>query len=188
MHVFLAPAVKPVGISNNITPIEPMNSKTTFLKLLVFGVLLSFSIACKKNEIETNTETQKHKESTPLTYIDHFKQIRDSADKFIIKRYQLDRPDIAQDLSKVIWKDSIKNTERINAFNALFDSIQDGGYCCCSKTNYTISFYKKEKALQTYNVDIESHKDTALFFDDSFQTSYKILLKEWGKYLSKKTN
>ena len=157
--------------------------KALILKVLLLGILSSWFISCQKNDQKTRDKLQIVEKPKP---IDQFKQIRNNADKFVIKHYKLDKPDVLQNLSNVVWIDSIKSQNKIIAFNNLFDSIKNGGYCCCAKTNYSISFYKQDKEIQTYNVDIESEKNNVLFFDNSYQTSYRIPIVKWKKYLSER--
>jgi len=118
--------------------------------------------------------------------IDDFNKIRYSSEMFIIKLYKLDNPEVLEDTTKVIWKDEIISSKKRLAFNILLDSVKNGGYCCCPKTNFTISFYKKGKELKKYNVDTISNKDKALFFDKSYQSSYLIPLKKWKEFLKEK--
>jgi putative membrane protein len=116
---------------------------------------------------------------------DDFNKIRNNSDRIIIQQYKLNKPNVLENLSNIIWKKTITNENEILEFNSLFDTVKNGGYCCCYKTNYTVTFYKKKQELQTYNIDNVSIKDKILLFDRSNQSSYEIKIKEWESYLSK---
>ncbi len=137
----------------------------------------------KKKQQKVNHKLKTIHNTKP---IDHFNEVRNSCEMFIIKLYKLDNPEVLEDTTKVIWKDEIISSKKRLAFDILLDSVKNGGYCCCPKTNFTISFYKKGKELKTYNVDTISNKDKALFFDKSYQTSYLISLKKWKEFLKEK--
>ncbi len=149
------------------------------IKAFYEGVLREW----KKNQQKVNHKLKTINNTKP---IDHFNEVRDSCEMFIIKLYKLDNPEVLQDMTKVIWKDEIISSKKKLAFDILFDSVKNGGYCCCPKTNFTITFYKKGKELKTYNVDTISNKDKTLFFDKSYQTSYLIPLKKWKEFLKEK--
>lgn len=137
----------------------------------------------KKKQLKVNPKLKTIHNAKP---IEHFNEVRNSCEMFIIKLYKLENSEVLEDTTKVIWKDEIISSKKRLAFDILLDSVKNGGYCCCPKTNFTISFYKKGKELKTYNVDTISNKDKALFFDKSYQTSYLISLKKWKEFLKEK--
>lgn len=144
--------------------------------------LVNFTNDIQKTEIISN---KKHIVIYKSKAIENFTEIRSFTDKIIIKYYKLDKPNILENLSNIVWQNSIKNQNEIFDFNSLFNNVKNGGYCCCYKTNYTVTFYKKNQELQTYNIDNVSFKNKILFFDKSYQTSYEIPIKKWEEFLSK---
>ncbi len=115
---------------------------------------------------------------------DKFSEVRKNSDKIVIKFYQIKNPDTVEDLKNVVWRKSIIDNKKLIEFDSFFKNIKNGGYCCCPRTNYTITFYKNNSEIKTYNVDIENSEDKVLFFDRSYQSSYYIYVEKWNSFLS----
>lgn len=147
-------------------------------------ILISLTInSCDYND-QTNDTTQN---KAPIVKVDEFEQIRNSSNIFVIKLYDLGSdPSLTQDLSRGIWQDSITDIKRIAAFDSLFQSVKNGGYCCCAKTHYTLKFYKDTNELDTYYIDTTDVKDKVTVFTSAYQNSYIISLKEFNSFIRKK--
>ena len=108
-----------------------------------------------------------------------FHQVSDSSNKLIFTRYDLGADsNLLQDLRKAIWKDTITDLGKVEKFKDLFDSVKNGGYCCCMKTHYTVSLYKDNTKLGLFYIDTTDIKDKIVLFGQSYQTSYIIKLKD----------
>jgi hypothetical protein len=138
---------------------------------LIFLLLMS---AC-------GSHTESVTENKPVTKNDkdEFHQILDSSNKLVFKRYDLSADsNLLQDLDKVLWQDTINAQDKIKKFNKLFSFVENGGYCCCMKTHYTVSFFNDKDSLGTYYIDTADIKDKIVLFGQSYQTSYIIKLKD----------
>ncbi|WP_316785729.1 hypothetical protein [Pedobacter frigiditerrae] len=153
------------------------------LKKFIFLCFILITSSCYHDEHDTS---KKALNKTKIVR-DNFKKVRDSSTRIVIKLYNIDEhSNMMEDTSKAIWSNSIVNFNELKQFDHLFNSIKNGGYSCCPRTHYKLSFYQGKYKIMTYNVDTISRKNKALFFDNDFQTSYLISLEEWNKFLNKK--
>ena len=153
--------------------------KKIFKPLFVSLVIISFS-SC--NSTSTGSDKKIKSKNGLNEFQAIFVNMRSSADKLVFKRHYLN-PDsnIHADYDSVVWVDPTNDLKRIDSFDRLFTDIRDGGYCCCRPCHYTVSFYKDNNKLGFYCVDTSG--GTATFFDESWQTSYRIDLNTWNSYL-----
>jgi hypothetical protein len=106
------------------------------------------------------------------------KKLRLKTNRVEICSYKL-KGNTLEDTTSVLTMNNLVTSEKLKNFNTLFDSLKNGGYCCCSKTHYTLKLFNKNKMLKRYNVDTIEVKGKALIYDTSYQTSYIIALKDW---------
>lgn len=153
----------------------------------IFSIIVISLISLTVNSCHSHDDANKTSQSETITIKnDEFKQVRDSSNALVIKRYDLGSDSsLGQDLSKVIWQDTIKDLNRLQAFGDLFNSVENSGYCCCAKTHYTLTFYSNRKELATYYVDTADIKNEATVFTNAYQNSYIIPLKSFNSYASK---
>lgn len=150
--------------------------------------LLYFSITICTSLIITSCKPKgaTYRETTPINVNskDNFHQICDSSNKLVFKLYDLgsDSNQI-QNLDSVVWENIITDQEKIKRFNNLFAQVKNGGYCCCIKAHYTVSFYKDNKELGLYYIDTTDIKDKIILFGQSYQSSYIIKLKDLNEIL-----
>lgn len=180
--IFFLSCVLVAGIYGTITVSKRIFFVQSVPAILGLLSLINFSNDIEKKDIISN---KKQVVINEFKKTDNFKKTRSYTDKIIIKHYKLDKPAVLENLSNIVWQNTIKDKNEIFEFNSLFDNVKNGGYCCCYKTNYTVTFYKNNQELQTYNVDNISFKNKILFFDKSYQTSYEIPFKKWDEFLSK---
>ena len=152
-------------------------------KLLIF---LTFAFFASLTLNSCSSKDNSVVENKPI-YVkpkDKFHQTCDSSNKLIFTRYDIG-PDshLLQDLDKTIWKNTITDLAKVEKFRNLFDSVKNGGYCCCMRTHYTVSFYKDNIELGLYYIDTTDIKDKIVLFGQSFQTSYIIKLKDLNSIL-----
>ncbi len=140
--------------------------------------------SCNSTDIETD-KTSNHKKIDNKK--DEFKELFNNTNCIVFKLYDLSaESNLLQDLTKVIWTDSIKDLKAIKTFNNLFKSVENGGYYCCPKTHYTISFYKDNIKIKTYYVDTADIKNEVTVFGPSNQASYIITLKDFNSFIRRK--
>ncbi|SKC84394.1 hypothetical protein [Ohtaekwangia koreensis] len=118
---------------------------------------------------------------------DEFHQTCENSDRLIVKRYDLGTDSsVVRNLHDVVWTNTITDSKRIGKINHLFSSVKDGGYCCCMKTHYTMTFYKNNTELGVYSVDTTEIKDKIVLYGKSYQTSYIVELKDLHAIISDK--
>jgi hypothetical protein len=148
-------------------------------------ILLSLTIiSCDTTEVETSKVIQNNKIAIQK---DEFKQICDSSNNLVLKLYKhgSDSSNV-EELTKLVWQDSIIDLKRIESFRILFKSIENGGYCCCARNHYTVTFYRDKYKLDTYQIDTSEIKDNITLFSNGFQHSYIIPLKDFNSFIRKK--
>ena len=149
----------------------------TIKKFIYF--VLTFSTSVTINSCNSKDTSIADTKPVYINSKDKFHQTCDSSNKLIFTCYDLGVDShLLEDLHKAIWKDTIKDLTKVKEFKNLFDSVKDGGYCCCMKTHYTISFYKDNTQLGLYYIDTTDIKDKIILFGQSYQTSYIIKLKD----------
>ncbi len=160
-----------------------MKRLSSIILTITFILILN---SCNKNENIPGKENIPVKENTSKNvykirsdyHKEFLKKIRLKTNRIEICSYKLSGNTMS-DTTSVLKRKNLVNSEKLKAFNTLFDTLKVGGYCCCPKTHYTMKLFDKSKMLKRYNVDTIEVKDKVLIFDTSYQTSYIITLKDW---------
>ena len=71
-----------------------------------------------------------------------------------------------------------------NKLTLIFTNIHSTGYCCCSKTNYKLTFLKEKDTLDYFYIDTGSTKNRITIFEKSYQHSFQIDKKNWEEFLN----
>lgn len=156
-----------------------MNAKPI---LLLFSLLIGLA-ACNADQSTSRKLPAPHK------YVDYqknqFDRIRTTSDCIVFKLYLLRSTSTVRDERTVLWHDSVTDSTRLQAFNSLFTSVKNGGYCCCKKAHYILSFYEKGKKIGSYNIDTSEVKGKATLFGNGYQPSFTISLKDLNSVIKK---
>lgn len=75
-------------------------------------------------------------------------------------------------------------TTNVTNFENVLANSERTGYCCCPATNLQISFYNRNNYFDHYLVDTLEFQDKIRIYQTSFQFSYLVDKREWGKFLS----
>jgi hypothetical protein len=78
----------------------------------------------------------------------------------------------------------VKDKQHLKRFRDLFKNAERTGYCCCPETNYTISFYRFQTKLYTYEVDTIAFREKVQIFDYGYQYSFLVDKQLWNNYLN----
>lgn len=148
------------------------------MRKLYYLIITVFFISCNSEETSVSNKRVK------IEDIDLFKKARNECDKLVIKQYQTnDSIDVTEDLTKVIWSDSITKLNKIKQFDSLFYKVKDMGYFSYPSTQFKVFLNKGNSNILTYNVITIDSNNVAIFSDGSFQTSYSVSLDKWNEFL-----
>ena len=78
--------------------------------------------------------------------------------------------------------------KQIERFDKIFENSEKTQYCCCPKTNYSITFLKEKKVIDIYFVDTIEFKNKVRLFENNWQYSYIIEKQKWKNYLNEINN
>jgi hypothetical protein len=166
-----------------------MNFKYIKIYTIIILFILFFSCASSDNDKIDNKQKEivKTKVDNLTSFQREWYEMKSKCNILVIKKFYLDpKTNVLRTFSGEIWKDSIDNVQKINQFRQLFTDSIDGGYCCCPFGHYSITFYKDTVKMGQYYIDTVDIDNKALFYDNNYQTSFRVDLGKWNEFLKRK--
>ncbi len=166
-----------------------MNFKYIKTYTIIILFILFFSCASSDNDKIDNKpkEIVKTKVDNLTSFQRKWYEMKSKCNILVIKKFYLNpKTNVLRTFYGEIWKDSINDAQKINQFKQLFTDSIDGRYCCCPFGHYSITFYQDTVKMGQYFIDTVNIDNKALFYDNDYQTSIRVDLTKWDKFLKSK--